>query len=176
MLQPMVLVGLMGSGKTTLARRLGSELHVPVIDTDRWIEEQENRKVHEIVLQDGWDYFRRKEMEFCQAFEFSGPCVISTGGGFPTFEGPFNWIMKNTCGVYLEVSPETALKRILLEDESKTAIRPLLSGLNLQEQEATLQRMYHERCGIYKKFPFTVNANNPVETVLRDLIKIASKT
>lgn len=174
MLKPLCLVGLMGSGKTTLAGMLGNLLRLRVMDTDRWIEAEENRKVHEIVLQDGWDYFRSKEIEFCNKFEFSEPCIISTGGGFPTAVEPFNWIMENTCGVYLKVSPETALQRTSLEHDSNASIRPLLSALSREERLLTMQRLYEERKMIYEKFPYTVNAENSVETVLQELIKIAS--
>jgi shikimate kinase len=176
MIKPMVLVGLMGSGKTTLAKQLGSMLQVPSVDTDRWIEQREKRTVQDIVLQDGWDYFRLKEKEFCSSFDGFGPCIISTGGGFPVDEESFKWLINNTCGVYLRVSPETALHRILLDEEYKTAVRPLLSGLSLHEQREALQRMYQERRKIYEQFPYTVNADKPEETVLKELVKIASKT
>ncbi|MFM7387380.1 MAG: shikimate kinase [Bacteroidota bacterium] len=175
MFKPLCLVGLMGSGKTTLASMLGSILKVQVVDTDRWIEQLEHRTVHEIVLQDGWDYFRWKEIEFCNKFEFSGPCIISTGGGFPTAVEPFNWIMENACGVYLKVSPEIALQRSSLEHDSNSTIRPLLSALSQEERLLTMQRLYEERKMIYEKFPYTVNAENSVETVLQELIKIASE-
>lgn len=176
MLKPLCLLGLMGSGKTTLAGMLGRILQVPVVDTDRWIEQLEHRTVHDIVLKDGWDYFRSKENEFCKKFEFSGPCIISAGGGFPTAVEPFKWIMENACGVYLKVTPETALERISMEFNANAPIRPLLSSLNREERLITMQRLYNERKMVYEKFPYTVNAENPVETVLQDLIKIASET
>lgn len=165
-------MGLMGSGKTTLANHLGSYFNCPVIDTDHWIAEREHASVDEIISRSGWDYFRAREAEFSREFVANGPCIIATGGGFPLADQNSIWLLKFTHTVYLEVSPETALNRI----SSSSTTRPLLKDLHAAERLELLKQLHRDRKAMYERFPFRVNADKPVDEVLSELIKIATET
>lgn len=78
---PIVLVGLMGSGKTTVGRLLAVRLGVPHVDLDASIEAREGRSVGEIFAADGEPAFREIEGRELAAAMCTGACVVSTGGG-----------------------------------------------------------------------------------------------
>ena len=80
--RPIVLVGMMGSGKSTIGRRLGVRLHMPFLDADHEIEiAHAGMTVSEIFAQHGEPYFRDGEARVIARLLEGGPCVIATGGG-----------------------------------------------------------------------------------------------
>lgn len=166
------LVGLMGSGKSTLSNLLSAKLGCSVMDTDDWIERHAGLPIHEIVSTIGWDYFRNLEREFCQKFNIESPLIIATGGGFVVREENFKWLTDWSTTVYLHISPEFALHRI---DKSQQS-RPLLDALTLNQRLALLEELYTERHPIYNRCNFTLNAELPQDEVLAQLVKIASET
>jgi len=174
MYKPLCLVGLMGSGKSTLAATVGETLGWKVLDTDRWIEEEEKNSVQQIVAAKGWEYFREKESDFCRNFKTTGPCLISTGGGFPMSPFNFQWLFDHALTVYLQVSPEIAAERISRQESLLPGSRPLMGGLNSHDLLNKLRKLYGERSPIYEKFPFSVNADAPLDQVAEALVKISA--
>lgn len=83
---PVVLVGLMGAGKTTVGRLLAARLDVPHVDLDALIEAREGRSVGEIFAADGEPAFREIERRELAAAMNAGACVVSTGGGVVELE------------------------------------------------------------------------------------------
>ncbi len=80
------LIGLAGSGKTTLGKQLASELDLPFADLDWEIETKENKSVREIFTQQGEDHFRKVESELLREWAGSQKdFVMATGGGAPCF-------------------------------------------------------------------------------------------
>ena len=80
--RPIVLVGLMGAGKTLVGKRLARRLNVPFVDSDEVIEHEEGRPVSEIFSVEGEPYFRAKERHVIATIVNAGtPLVLSTGGG-----------------------------------------------------------------------------------------------
>ena len=139
-----VLIGFMGSGKTTLGLRLSYKLRMPVEDMDKTIEQREKRSITQIFQEEGEDYFRNLETSLLREIsERKYVRIISTGGGTPV--NPVNRELLKKCGfvVYLRVQPETVYER-LKEDTS----RPLLQCKNpLQKIKALLE----ERNAIYEE-------------------------
>lgn len=174
MIHPITLVGLMGSGKTTLAAALGEYFGWPVYDTDSWVEARENKPISEIVQVHGWDYFRFQEAEFCQSFAEIGPSIIATGGGFILTESNLHWLLHKTVSVYLHVDPEVALSRITQSSQGASLSRPLLDGHSRKEQEAILYELYTQRDPLYRSVQYTIDGNAPLDQVLHELIEIAS--
>src|SRR5262249_59086809 len=76
-----VLIGLMGAGKTALGRRLASRLDLPFIDADAEIEEAAGSNIREIFAEHGEAYFRQGERKVIARLLTSGPPVLTTGGG-----------------------------------------------------------------------------------------------
>lgn len=117
-----VLIGFMGSGKTTLGLKLSYLLRMPVEDTDKLIERQEGRSITQIFADDGEAYFRELETEMlrkCGNQKYER--ILSVGGGTPV--NPVNRELLHKCGtvVYLRVAPETVYERL-----KNDTTRPLL--------------------------------------------------
>ena len=117
-----VLIGFMGSGKTTLGLKLSYLLRMPVEDTDKLIERQEGRSITQIFADDGESYFRELETELlrkCREQKYER--ILSVGGGTPV--NPVNRSLLHQCGtvVYLRVSPEVVYERL-----KNDTTRPLL--------------------------------------------------
>ena len=137
-----VLIGFMGSGKTTLGLKLSYLLRMPVEDTDKLIERQEGRSITQIFADDGESYFRELETELLRKCgEQKYERILSVGGGTPV--NPVNRPLLHQCGtvVYLRVSPEVVYERLkndttrpLLQCEDPlTRIRELLEILLTSE-------------------------------------------
>lgn len=117
-----VLIGFMGSGKTTLGLKLSYLLRMPVEDTDKLIERQEGRSITQIFADDGESYFRELETELLRKCgEQKYERILSVGGGTPV--NPVNRPLLHQCGtvVYLRVSPEVVYGRL-----KNDTTRPLL--------------------------------------------------
>ena len=108
-----VLIGFMGSGKTTLGIRLSYRLRRPVEDTDRLIERRAGRSISGIFAEKGEAYVRERETELLRELgERKKPCILSVGGGTPV--NPENRLLLKRLGtvVYLRVRPETVYERL----------------------------------------------------------------
>lgn len=117
-----ILIGFMGSGKTTVGLRLSYKLRTPVEDTDKLIVRRENKAISEIFAEEGEAYFRQLETELLREIKDRDYTrIISVGGGTPV--NPVNRQLLKECGtvVYLRVRPETVYNRV----KHDTA-RPLL--------------------------------------------------
>jgi shikimate kinase len=138
-----VLVGLMGSGKTTVGRRLAARLERHFVDADAAIEEITDRTIAEIFEQDGEEGFRDLEADtFEELLEHHEPCVISAGGGVVIrAENRARLRRPDVTVVFLDASPAFLASRVAnrpqrpLLDRSGTA-REVLTGLH--EERAAL--------------------------------------
>lgn len=125
-----ILIGFMGSGKTSVGIKLSYRMRIPVEDTDKYIEQKEGRSINSIFAQDGEGYFRALETKILEEFrDKSYTRIISVGGGTPV--SMVNRELLKKCGtvVYLRVRPETVYER-LKNDTS----RPLLQCANPLEK------------------------------------------
>lgn len=123
-----ILIGYMGSGKTTLGKKAARAFGYQFIDTDACIEEQEGCTISELFAQKGEEYFRRRETELVKSLlSFPKEMVIATGGGLPM--RPENAALLKQLGtvVYLTAELDTLAGR--LRGDTK---RPLLSDGDLR--------------------------------------------
>lgn len=138
-----ILIGFMGSGKTTVGLKLSYRLRRPVIDTDKEIEREEKRSISDIFATDGELYFRDKETAYLQKLLKDG-CnqIISVGGGLPLREE--NRALLHELGqvFYLQASADTIYERL-----KHDTTRPLLQGDNPRNKISTL---LGERDAYYK--------------------------
>lgn len=137
-----VLVGLPGSGKSTIGRRLAKALGVDFLDTDVAIEQQTGRSITDIFAADGEQEFRRIEEEAVKAALADHDGVVSLGGGAVTTAGVRAALVGHTV-IYLEISASEGVRRT-----SGTAVRPLLAGPDRAERFRTLMA---ERIPLYRK-------------------------
>lgn len=125
-----VLIGFMGSGKSTVGFKLSYRLRIPMEDTDKLIERKQNKTISDIFAREGEVFFRDLETELLEELKDSSYIrIISVGGGTPV--RPENRPMLKACGtvIYLRVSPEVVYERVK-EDTG----RPLLQCENPLEK------------------------------------------
>jgi shikimate kinase len=146
-----VLVGLPGSGKSTIGRRLAKALNVAMLDTDAAIEEQTGRRIADIFATDGEPEFRRIEEEVVRAALASHDGVVSLGGGAVTTEG-VRAALAGHAVVYLEINAAEGVRRT-----GGNTVRPLLAGPDRAEKFRALMT---ERVPLYRKVAtIRVNTN-----------------
>jgi shikimate kinase len=136
-----VMIGMMGAGKTAIGTHLAHALHVPFVDSDEEIVKAANMTIAEIFERDGEPFFRRKESQVLGRLLNGPPCVLSTGGG--AFLAPENreMIAKAGVSVWLMADLELLWQRV----RHKTT-RPLLRTANPRE---TLRTIHDARVPIY---------------------------
>lgn len=122
--RPVALIGLMGAGKSTVARRLGERWAVAVADLDAILAAEEGRSIAELFEREGEPWFRRRERELLERTLRAGARVLACGGGV-VVEPASRALLQSSCRVvWLEVSPEVAAERV----GGSEGERPLLAG------------------------------------------------
>lgn len=136
-----VLVGMMGSGKTSVGRALSVRLAAPFLDSDAEIEAAADASISEIFARDGEAFFRERESEVLERLLKGPPAVLSTGGGI--FLRPRNreLIAARAVSVWLDADLDTLWDRVRHKDT-----RPLLRN---PDPRATLGRIHDERAPLY---------------------------
>lgn len=118
-----ILIGFMGTGKSTISRKLHELTGRPEVDTDAWIEGQEGKKIADIFEQEGEAYFRQKETDMIDELGGMPPSVISCGGGMVLRDLNVKKLQAIGEIVLLTAAPECILERV----KASTA-RPILNG------------------------------------------------
>lgn len=136
-MKTIVLIGMMGSGKTTIGKLLGEKLTLRSIDIDVIIEQNEKRTVSEIFQNEGEKYFRNIERETIEKNFTNKDLIISLGGGAFEDQLTQELLLKNSTVIYLKTSPNVILERI-----KNNTNRPLLKNQMTVEkiQSIILQR------------------------------------
>ena len=146
-----VLVGLPGSGKSTIGRRLAKALDVSMLDTDAAIEETTGRTIADIFATDGEREFRRIEEEIIRAALQTHDGVLSLGGGAVTTPGVREALAGHTV-IYLEISAAEGVRRT-----GGSTVRPLLAGGDRAEKFKALMA---QRVPLYRQVAtIRVNTN-----------------
>jgi shikimate kinase len=141
------LIGYMGCGKTTLAKKLASKLSYEWLDTDTFIEKQEGLTVSEIFSKYGETYFRTLELKLIQSLDLSLPTIVSTGGGLPCFNNLIEQLNERGITIYLERSPKELFHRLY---QGKTK-RPLLANKTDEELLKYIEENLEKRNPIYRQ-------------------------
>lgn len=140
-----ILIGFMGSGKTSIGIRLSYKMKQPFLDTDKEIERLQNRKISEIFQSEGEEAFRRMETEYIEELlnRKIDDHIISVGGGTPLRPENAEILKRLGVVVWLKVSPETVYSRIKGDNT-----RPLLMT---EDPEATIRELIGFRDPLYRK-------------------------
>ncbi|EPX78360.1 shikimate kinase [Salipiger mucosus] len=145
-----VLVGMMGAGKSAVGRALASALHVPFRDSDAEIELAANMSIAEIFARDGEPFFRRKETQVIARLLDDAPAVLSTGGGAYMSAENRAMITERGVAVWLDADLPVLWQRVKHKDT-----RPLL---RTPDPYATLSEIYERRVPIYAKADIIVKS------------------
>jgi shikimate kinase len=146
-----VLIGLPGSGKSTIGRRLAKALGLSLLDTDAAIEETTGRTIADIFANDGEPEFRRIEEDVIRSALQSHDGVLSLGGGAVTTPGVRDALTGHTV-VYLEISAAEGVRRT-----GGPTVRPLLAGPDRSER---FKALMSERVPLYRRVAtMRVNTN-----------------
>lgn len=137
----LIIIGFMGTGKTTVGEMVSKQIQIPCIDLDAQIESRMKMSIQDIFDQKGEDYFREiesKELYF--ALNEAQATVIVTGGGIVLRRKHMKWMQESGFVVQLTASPEVIIRRLLYDQT-----RPLLQGDLTQR----VQTLFRERQGLY---------------------------
>jgi shikimate kinase len=147
-----VLVGMMGAGKTAVGRALAGRLGVPFLDSDVEIEKAANMSISEIFQRDGESFFRDRESEVIDRLLDADPAVLSVGGG--AFLAPRNreTITRKGLSVWLDAPLDLLWSRV----KGKNT-RPLLRTAHPRE---TLRALYEARVPLYALADLRVEARH----------------
>src|SRR5215203_282417 len=162
--RPIVLVGLMGVGKSTLGRRLAARLAVPFTDADEEIETAAGMSITEMFASHGEAYFRDGERRVIARILQDGPMVLATGGGAYMNEETRARIAERAVSVWLKADLDVLMRRV-----RKRATRPLLQN---PDPEGTMRRLMELRHPVYATADITVDSHEaPHDKVVTELIK-----
>lgn len=162
--KPIVLIGLMGVGKSTIGRRLAARLDLPFVDADTEIETAAGMTVTEIFSRFGEAHFRDGERRVIARLIDGTPKVVATGGGAFINEETRQLILDQAIAVWLNASPKVLAERVRRRDT-----RPLLRGRDPHEVLTELARV---RNPVYALAPIHVTSQQaPHETTVNAILK-----
>lgn len=157
-MQRIFMIGYMGSGKTTIGKRLAKSLSLSFVDLDAYIEMKYRKTVPAIFEESGEEGFRKIESQVLKEVSEFEDVVISTGGGTPcSFD---NMEVMNGAGltVYLDAHPEDLADHLLL---SKT-VRPLIAGKSREELVPFITHHLSQREQFYRKAQLIHSVNRMI--------------
>lgn len=159
-----VLLGMMGSGKSTVGRALATRLNVPFRDTDQLLEYRLGRHIPQIFQLYGEDAFRSHETSVLRGLEPLNS-VTATGGGIVLREENWPELRRLGTTVFLNAYPEVLIKRL---DQSSRK-RPLLAQ---DDWESKLRELLAKRLPLYQQADITVDVKDEeIESVVEEIIK-----
>ncbi|MGJ5641225.1 shikimate kinase [Formosa sp. S-31] len=165
-----ILLGYMGSGKSTLGRKLAESLNIPFIDLDDYIEEKEGLSISELFAQKGEIYFRKKEHEHLKAIlENQSDVVLALGGGTPCYANNMELIKTypKTKSVYFKASIGELVKRL----KHERAKRPILSRFESEDDLTEfIGKHLFERVPFYSQADVTLEVSNTTELAILDAL------
>lgn len=159
-----VLIGMMGAGKTAVGTELARQLGVPFIDTDAEIERAAAMTIPEIFARDGESFFRARESRVLERVLGGQPCVISTGGGAWINAENRGMIAARGVSVWLDCDLKTLWHRVRL--------RPTRPLLQTADPRGTLKRLLEERAPSYAlaDIRIPVSPSDSIETTARRVL------
>lgn len=146
-MQKIILVGYMGSGKSTIGSLLAKKLELPFIDLDSYIERSENKSIAEIFKQLGEIYFRKLEHKYLSELSINeNSFVLSLGGGTPCYSNNHILLQCDNCqSFYLQTPTFILVKRLQIDRQN----RPLIFNLSDNELTDFVAKQIFERSYFY---------------------------
>ena len=162
-----VLVGMPGSGKSAVGRRLATRLDLDFVDADEEIESAAGKPIMDIFKDHGEAYFREGERKVIARLLGSGPQVLATGGGALLAAETRDNIRRSGISIWLKAELPVLMRRVL-----KRNTRPLLE----KDPEGVMRQLMEARYPIYATADITVESRDlPHETVVGEIIDALTK-
>lgn len=159
------LIGMMGSGKTTISKLLSEKLaDFVLVDTDELIALKEGKSINDIFSQNGEAYFRKVETEILKSVLSDNNQIISTGGGIVKSVENLKLLKENSKLFYLYADVESLYSRVKNNNE-----RPLLNCDDMYEK---INLIFSQRKSLYEKADFIINTvDNEPEMIVEEIIE-----
>jgi shikimate kinase len=159
-----VLVGMMGAGKSTIGRRLAARLRLPFLDADTEIEAAAGMSIPDIFETRGEPDFRDGEARVIARLLDNGPSVLATGGGSFMREETRNRIRDKAVSIWLKADADIIMRRV-----KRRADRPLLQTA---DPAATVERLIGEREPVYQSADLTIWSRDvPHEKIVDECVE-----
>jgi len=165
----LVLVGLMGAGKTTVGRRLANRLGLPFVDADAEIEKAAGSSIADIFEEFGEAHFRDGEQRVILRLLGEGPQVLATGGGAFMNSKTRDATSEKGISIWLKADLDVLMKRV-----SRRSHRPLLQN---DDPEAVMKRLIDDRYPIYATADLEIDSKEgPHDAVVDKIVRALAKT
>ena len=156
----------MGVGKSMIAKELGTNLNIPIIDTDIEIEKSEKNSINNLFNIYGERYFRKLESKFIRNIDTKTKKIIACGGGLPIFHENMKYINKNGISIYLKGEVDFIYSRLKREKEN----RPLIQILSNKDLKVFIKNQLDKREKVYKKAKYIIEITDKKEQdILREI-------
>jgi shikimate kinase len=163
----LVLVGMPGSGKSAVGRRLAAQLDIAFVDADEEIESAAGKPIMDIFKDHGEAYFREGERKVIARLLGSGPQVLATGGGALMAAETRDNIARSGVSIWLKAELAVLMRRVL-----KRNTRPLLE----RDPEGVMRQLMEARYPVYATADITVESRDlPHDTVVGEIIEALAR-
>lgn len=166
-----IVLGYMGCGKSTIARKLSSIIDIPFIDLDKYIETKHNMTIPEIFDSKGEIKFREIEKDTLEKLLMQkDKIIISIGGGTPCYFENMQYILNSSSNVFfINTTVSTLANRLFYEKDS----RPLIKSINdINKLKEFISKHLFERMVYYRKSNHIIDGNdNDVENICNQILK-----
>jgi shikimate kinase len=164
-----VIVGFMGTGKTTIATQVANRLNMKYVSTDSLIEKREKRTINEIFTDSGEEYFRGVESDVVREVSAARNVVVDTGGGAVLRDENIENFKSSGIVICLTADPETILERT-----KKYKHRPLL---NVEDPKRKIRDLLAKRESLYAKADHSIDTGKlTARQVVEEIVKIAANS
>lgn len=150
-----VIIGFMGTGKSSSGEMLASRMGRKFVDTDKLIEEREGMRINTIFAEKGEDYFRDLETKTVAELSEKRRLVISTGGGIVKRHENMELLKKNGIVICLTADIDTILMRT-----EKKGERPVLDREDTGDRRSAIEKLIDERKELYEQADYSVDTSD----------------
>ncbi len=162
-----ILIGMSGSGKSTIGETLSDSLKLPFIDTDQEIEKVAELSIVEIFRDQGEPIFRNQEAYVLNQLVGFPRSVIAVGGGAPCYKNQIEILLEMGTVVFLDVSIDVLANRINRYSESRPLYRELSSHQIVQKTKKIMKK----RISFYRKADIVVDGSESIDEIVKNILE-----